>query len=115
VILISDLWVDPPALSKALQHLRYRRHQGLVLHLLDPAEMDLSGPGLDRQVTLQDLETGEKVEVDPNELRESYMREVEAYLAQVRRVCNDTEIEYHAMLIDEPYEKALVRLISRRG
>jgi uncharacterized protein (DUF58 family) len=115
VILISDLWVDPSELSKALQHLRYRRHQGLVLHLLDPAEIDLAGPAFQKQVTLQDLETGEKLQIDPADLRESYKKQVEEYLAAVRRLCNDSDIEYHAMLIDEPYDKALVRLITRRS
>ena len=54
VILVSDLWVEPAEFVKALQHLKYRRHQGLVLHLLDRAEIDLTGPNYDRQITLQD-------------------------------------------------------------
>jgi uncharacterized protein (DUF58 family) len=41
VILVSDLWVDPGELVRALQHLRYRKHQAMVLHLLDRAELDL--------------------------------------------------------------------------
>jgi len=112
VILISDLWVDPVGLTNALQHLRYRRHQGLVLHLIDPAEMSLP---YDRLVTLQDLETGEKVEVDPADLRERYRVEVEGYLAQVRRACNDAGVEYHVVGTEEGYDKALVGLIGRRG
>jgi uncharacterized protein (DUF58 family) len=115
IILITDLWVDAAELSKALQHLRYRRHQGLVLHLLDRAELDLSGPNFQKQVTLQDLETGEKLQIDPADLREHYKKQVEEYRATVRRVCNDSDIEYHAMMIDEPYDKALVRLITRRS
>jgi uncharacterized protein (DUF58 family) len=115
VVLISDLWVDPPTLAKALQHLRYRRHQGLLLHLLDPAELDLSGPAYQRKVTLEDLETGEKVQIDPAEVRENYKKQVADYLASVRRVCNDCDIEYHVSMIDEPYDKALIRLITRRG
>lgn len=115
VILISDLWVDPPDLSKALQHLKYRRHQGLVLHLLDPAEIDLSGAAFQKQVTLRDLESGEKIQIDPADLRENYKKQVQDYLGTLRRVCNDCDIEYHAMMIDEAYDKALVRLIGRRS
>lgn len=115
VILISDLWVDPPALSKALQHLRYRRHQGLVLHLLDQSELDLTGDAFTKQITLQDLETAEKLQIDPADLRETYKQQVQDYLTSVRRVCNDCDIEYHTMMIDQPYDKALVRLITRRS
>lgn len=114
-ILISDLWTDPPELTKALQHLRYRRHQGMVLHLLDRAEIDLDGPGFDRQVMLQDLETMERIQVEPAELRETYKQQVQEYLTAVRRVCNDSDVEYHPIFIQEPYDKALVKLIHRRS
>ena len=49
-------------IGQALQHLRYRKHQGMVLHLLDKAEIDLP---YDKQVTFQALETNEKIQVDP--------------------------------------------------
>lgn len=112
VILITDLWLDPAAFSKALQHLRYRRHQGMVLHLLDDAELQLP---YDRQVTLEDLESGEKVQVNPADIREAYKQEIQQYLTQVRRVCNDSDVEYHPVSVNEPYDKTLVRLIQRRG
>jgi len=111
VVLISDLWTDPAELAKALQHLRYRKHQGLVLHLLDRAEIDLP---YDRQVTLEDLETGEKLQIDPAELRESYTQQVNDYLKGVSRACTDSGVEYHALYTDQRYETALVQLLSRR-
>jgi uncharacterized protein (DUF58 family) len=112
VIIVSDLWVDPDELSRALQHLRYRKHQGMVLHLLDKAEIDLP---YDRQITMQDLETGEKLAVDPSELRETYQKQVEEYLQNVRRACNDCDVEYHTIYVHQPYDKALVQLLSRRS
>jgi len=111
VILISDLWVEPEDLTKALQHLRYRKHQAMVLHLLDRNEIDLP---YDRQITMKDLETGEELQIDPNDLRETYKAQVEAYLTNIRQVCNGGNAEYHPMFVDEAYDKALVRLISRR-
>jgi uncharacterized protein (DUF58 family) len=111
VILLSDLWLEPHELVRALQHLRYRKHQGIVLHLLDRNEIDLP---YDRKVTFQDLETGEKLQVDPSELRETYQKQIEEYLAAVRRACNDADMEYQEMFVDEPYDVALVRLLSRR-
>jgi uncharacterized protein (DUF58 family) len=112
VIIISDLWLnDLTEFSRALQHLRYRRHQAIVLHLLDKAEIDLP---YDQQVALQDLETGAKVQVDPRELRQTYRKQVEDYLALLRRACGDRGVEYHAMDVQEPYERVLTRWINRR-
>jgi uncharacterized protein (DUF58 family) len=112
VIIVSDLWTDPPELSRALQHLRYRKHQGMVLHLLDKAEIELP---YDRQITLQDLETGEKLAVDPADVREAYQANVQQFLTDVRRACNDCDVEYHQMFVDQPYDRALVQLLSRRS
>lgn len=111
VILLSDLWVDPQQLVKSLQHLRYRKHQGIVLHLLDQAELDLP---YEEQLTFQDLETNEKIQVDPAEIREAYQQQVQEYLAGIRRACNGSDVEYHSVMVQEPYDKALVRLLSRR-
>ena len=112
VILLSDLWLEPADLVRALQHLRYRKHQGIVLHLLDRAEVDLP---YEKQVTLEDLETGERLQIDPAVLREPYQRQVQAYLTEVRRACSSSDVEYHPMYVDQPYDKALVQLLSRRG
>jgi uncharacterized protein (DUF58 family) len=112
VILVSDLWVESEELTKALQHLRYRKHQAMVIHLLDRNEIDLP---YNRQITLKDLETSEELQIEPAELREAYKQQVETYLNAIRRVCNDSDVEYHAMFVDVPYDKALVQLIHRRS
>lgn len=119
VIVLSDLWTpdDPNAsanasLASALQHLRYRKHQVMLIHLLDRAEVDLP---YDKQITLNDLETGEKLQIDPADLRETYRKQVASYLDSVRRACNDCDAEYHAVFVDTPYDRALIGLIHRRS
>ncbi|MGA2497658.1 MAG: DUF58 domain-containing protein [Tepidisphaeraceae bacterium] len=112
VILVSDLWIEPAAFAKALQHLRYRRHQGMVIHLLDHTEVEFD---YDRQITLQDLETGEKLQVNPSDLREAYKTQVADYLNTVRRCCSDCDVEYHPIYVQQPYDKALLQLINRRS
>jgi uncharacterized protein (DUF58 family) len=111
VIIISDLWLDAGELARALQHVRYRRRHAMVLHLLDKAEIDLP---YERQVTLEDLETGERIAVDAASLRVAYQENVRDYLASLRRGCSDCDVEYHAMYVHEPYDKALVRLLGQR-
>jgi len=68
----------------------------------------------DKQVTLEDLETGEKIQIDPREMREPYREQVQMYLADIRRACASGEVEYHPMYIDQPYDRALVQLLGRR-
>ena len=114
LIIISDLWVGTDELLRALQHLRYRKHQAMVIHLLDRSEMSLEGPPFNRQITLQDLETGEKLAVEPSEIREIYQKQVQAHVAALKRGCMDCDSEYHSVMVDQPYDKALVNLLGRR-
>ncbi len=111
VIILSDLWLDVPELTRALQHLRYRKHQGIILHLLDKAE---TGLGFDRSVTLADPETDEKLQIDPRDLRAAYVGQVAEHLSAIRRASNDCDIEYHLMNVDQPYDRALAQLLNRR-
>ena len=111
VILLSDLWMQPADLVKALQHLRYRKHQGMMLHILDRQEVELN---YDRMLTFEDLETGEKIQVDPNELKQTYQKQVQSFITGIRKACIDSDVEYHALFTDLEVDKALVRLLSRR-
>src|SRR3989442_15125043 len=44
VVLVSDLLFDRELALVALRYLRHRGHQVIVFHLMDPAEVELSGP-----------------------------------------------------------------------
>ena len=83
----------------------------MVLHLLDRAEIDLP---YDQRLTLMDLETDEKIEVDPRDIRDGYRQQVETYLDAVRRACADGHAEYHRLFVDVPYDRALIALLNRR-
>ena len=45
VVFVSDLLLDRDLALKALRFLRHRGHQVLVLHVMDPGELTLGGPG----------------------------------------------------------------------
>ena len=79
---------------------------------MDQAEIDLP---YEKQVTLEDLETGERLQIHPPDLREAYRKLVQDYLTSVRRCCSDCDIEYHQINIQDPYERSLVQLINRRS
>lgn len=138
VILLSDLWLEEPGaaaetstgrspastnggpaweLSQALQHLRYRKHQCMVLHLIHPGELTLTDQAgiFSGQVTLEDLETRERIQIDPADLRTTYQKHVQDYLSSIRRACNNSSFEYHLIQTDRPYDKALVALLNRRS
>ncbi|MCZ7647499.1 MAG: DUF58 domain-containing protein [Planctomycetota bacterium] len=112
VILITDLFDDPEKLTAALQHFRHRRHEVLLLHLLDDAELNFPYRGL---IDFKDLETGERMEVEAELLREAVQDGVREFIAQCRRACGDAKIDYHVLNTSEAFEKALAAYLVKRS
>lgn len=111
VIVISDFFDDVEAVLNGLQHFRHRRHEVIVLHLLDEAE--LSFP-FDRVTLFEGLERGEEVVADPRVVAESYRRRLERFLEELRRGCTEKAIDYEQMLLSQPFDQALTSYLGRR-
>lgn len=112
VIVLSDLLDGEAELTRALKHLRHRRHDALLIHLLDPAEIELP---YGRIHDFVDLETGQSVRADPNALRDAYREEIAAFRDRYRRFCNDTGIEYVPAATDTPLPALLAPVLARRA
>jgi len=104
VILISDLLQPPAEILRGLRHLQHDGHDITVLHLLDPAERRLTFTG---HAELRELETAAKMVIEADEIREAYTREVDRYLAELRKGCADCNAEYHFITTRMPVEEAL--------
>jgi uncharacterized protein (DUF58 family) len=104
VILISDLLQDPAGIIRGIQHLRHHKHEVLVLQPLDAAELNLSFGGL---AELRELETGARLPVAADDIREAYAGEVRKFLDEIRRGCSGSLADYQLIDTRTPVEKAL--------
>lgn len=111
VVVLSDLFDDVEAILTGLKHFRHRRHDIIVLHVLDPAEIDFPF----QQITMfKGLEALGEVVAEPRGLRAAYLKEVEAYLKQVRTGCRAQQIDYLTVRTDEPLDSVLTAFLSAR-
>jgi uncharacterized protein (DUF58 family) len=104
VILISDLLQEPSGIIRGIQHLRHNLHEVLILQPLDAAEMSLTFGGL---AELRELETGERLPVEADEIREAYAHEVRQFLEEIRRGCLGSLADYHLIDTRTPVEETL--------
>ena len=111
IVIISDLYEDQTDVLNALQHFNYKKHQIIIIHVLDQAEMDLP---FKKVVSFVDLETGEKIQVNPAAIRQAYQDEVEAFIARFRRECGDRNIDYVLTTTATPYNRMLLDYLGRR-
>jgi len=112
VVVVSDLFVEPVTLGQAFSHLRFRRHDVALFHLLDPQEI---GFRFQRPTRFLDMEGGGSIFADPVDIADRYHRAVAQYLDAVRELVLESGIDYHRVLTDEPYEQLLARFLVGRA
>lgn len=113
VVVISDLFMDPEALSGCFGHLRFRRHDVAVFHLLDPREIAFD---FRRPTRFLDMEGGEALFADPLDIADRYRRALDGWLGALRTIVLEQGIDYHRVGLEEDHEKVLARfLVGRAG
>ncbi|MFO0917223.1 MAG: DUF58 domain-containing protein [Planctomycetaceae bacterium] len=111
ILILSDLFVEPEQLRGCFQHLRFRKHDVAVLHLLDPLELSFT---FRRPMRFLDLEGGPSIFAEPSEIADRYLQALQTYLDGLRQVMLETAVDYHRISIDEDYEQVLMRLLVGR-
>lgn len=113
VVLISDLLDDPEAIVKGLRQFQFKGNDVIVFHLLDPAELELP---FDGNILFEDLEAVDlQVIADPRAIRATYKQVVEEFIAEMRKQCHDSAIDYQLISTATPLDKALASYLSWRG
>lgn len=112
IILISDLVDDPDGIERALHHFHHRRHEVIVFHVLDKAEMEFPFRDL---TTFIDMETGERVQADPAYIREEYRRQLAEFVDRFRRICANCQADYVQTDTSVPYDFMLSKFLVKRA
>ncbi len=111
VFVLSDLFDRVPDVLAGLRHLRHRRHEVVVLHVLDPAELEFPF----RQTTLfRGLEQLPDVLAEPAALRRAYLRQFGEFLHEIKQGCRERQIDYVPIRTDQPIDVALSGYLTSR-
>lgn len=112
VVILSDLFVEPPQLREAFDHLRFRKHDVTVFHLLDPQELKFE---FRRPTRFVDMEGGASLFADPSEIVDRYQKAMAEYLEELKGIVLESSIDYHRISVDEDYEQVLFRFLAGRA
>ena len=72
VVILSDLFDNVPSILAGLKHFRHRRHEVIIFHVLDPAELDFP---FQRTTLFKGLEQLPDVLTEPRSLRRAYLEQ----------------------------------------
>jgi uncharacterized protein (DUF58 family) len=113
VIILSDCFDDVGSLITGLKHFRHRRHDVILLQILDPAELDFP---FRAPTDFKGLEGFSNVRVDPQFIRQAYLRAMAAFRQSLESSCRNDYIDYFLLRTDEPLDVGLTKVLSaRRG
>src|SRR5438045_2892895 len=102
IVLLSDLFAEPELLRGCFQHLRFRKHDVAVFHLLDPLERNFT---FRRPMRFLDMEGGPSIFAEPNDIADRYHQALESYLAGLREVVLESAVVFHRWSLDEYYQR----------
>jgi uncharacterized protein (DUF58 family) len=111
VFIISDLFDDVPDLLAALKHLRHKRHEVVILHVLDRAELEFP---FQEATLFRGLEQYPELLTDPRSLRRGYLAEVQAFVHELQRGCRGQNIDYVQLRTDMNLGVALSSYLAHR-
>ena len=112
VAVFSDLFDDVDKVVSGLKHFRHRRHEVIVFHILDPAEIEFPF----RDTTLfKGLEDLSQVLTDPHALRRAYREEVTSFLKEIEKACRMADIDYVPLRTNQNLGIALSSYLASRS
>ena len=104
VAVISDFYMDPEKVVKAVRPLAYQGQDLAFFHVLDPAELE---PDFNSAVLLEDMETGEMMDVSSDFARREYRKRIQDHIAQMKSETQGAGADYITLNTSEPLDLAL--------
>ena len=111
IILISDLFDDPDKILSGLHHFRYKGHEVIVFHVLDPQELILD---FTQRTRFRDMESGEEIVTDPWHIQSDYQKSMEQFCDYIKSNCRQKNIDYVQLSTDLPLDMALSEYLIKR-
>ncbi len=107
----SDLLDDVEDILAGLQHLRYQKHEVVLFHTLDAAEIDFPF----RTTTLfRGLEGEPEILTDPQGIRDSYLKAFQTHVGAIEAGCRAMEIDYVRLRTDSDLGHDLAAYLQKR-
>jgi uncharacterized protein (DUF58 family) len=110
VILFSDLFDHTEEFIQGLSHLRFRGHNAIVFHIMDPHELEFPLQGMRRFLGMEN--EGEMI-THSARIRASYLAEVEKFINRIKRACAKMLVDYVLVNTSQPVESVIAAHLIR--
>ena len=112
IVLMTDLFDEPEGILHGLRRLRHAGHDDLVLHVMDPDELEFP---FTRMTMFEGLEGMQDQLADPEAVREAYLAEVREFTRTIRRDFRNSGIQYQLADCSRSFDQVLREALVRRS
>jgi uncharacterized protein (DUF58 family) len=116
VVVFSDLIDDPDRIDEffqALNHLKHNKHEVILFHVVNQSlEVDFNLEN--RPYQLIDMETGEKMRLQPAEVKAKYVEGIQNYFNEIKMRCANYRIDFMPAPISAGYNQVLLEFLLKR-
>lgn len=117
IVVFSDMMDDAENIEElfsALQHLRYNKHEVILFHVTE-GKQEVRFDFENRPYEFVDLESGEKIKLQPQQVKEQYISRMGAYQQVIEDKCHQYQIDRVAVDLSEPVEQVLHSFLLKRN
>ncbi len=118
IIIFSDMFdnldregVDE--LFSALQHLKYNKHEVILFHVVDKRK-ELEFEFENRPYQFIDMESGEKVKIHANEVKDFYVQQMQKFEKELKLRCGQFRIDFVEADINLDFRQVLLPFLTKR-
>jgi uncharacterized protein (DUF58 family) len=116
IVIFSDFMDNPARMDEffqALNHLKHNKHEVVVFHVVQK-KIEVNFELENRPYHLVDMETGEKMKIQPAEIKQKYVEEIGKYFNELKLKATNYKIDFVTADIDAGYDDLLLRYLLKR-
>ena len=117
VVIFSDMFEasqDTKGLFSALQHLKHNKHEVVLFHVVDKSK-ELDFEFENRPYLFIDMESGEEVKLQSNQVKDYYKAQVAEFLNELKFKCLQYKIDFVEADISRGYKPILQAYLVKRA
>jgi len=117
IVVFSDMMDDVENIEElfsALQHLKYNKHEVILFHIMDGIQ-ELSFEYENRPYEFVDMESGERIKLQPQQIKEQYVAQMGQFQEMIKNRCHQYQIDRVPVDLSAPVEQVLHAFLLRRN
>ncbi|HLL90602.1 MAG TPA: DUF58 domain-containing protein [Tepidisphaeraceae bacterium] len=112
LVILSDFFDDLDSLKQGLRHLRYKKHEIMVLQVLDPTEIEFP---FEDVTMFKGLEESGELLTEPRALRDGYLEQLREFTDGLKKICRRMNVDYHRFSSGDSLDVALSGFLANRA